>query len=603
MAHRVVALLWAFTILVMVAAGCGDDDDTTSSTPAEPGLSWQGRSSGTANYILDISVVGQGFAAVGENGTILVSDDGTVIRRPLTSADTDLFGITPFMDKFVVVGDSLTVLVSSVPSNGFTKSDLSGLDLGADTWLYDITTDGSELIAIGKGGIIIRSIDGTSWETLDSSYTSVNLYGATWSETQAKYVIVGAAGLIMTSGNGLDWNLQASGTSAYLYDVVWAEELSKFIACGQHGTILTSPDGTAWTTVESRPDAYLYGLAWSGTELVLLGQNGWLLTSPDVASFTLRPGPNVDLRSVEWSTEQSRFVAVGNLQTITASTDGSSWADIYDGVNTDLRGVMAIIEDLDTSLMVVGTKGTILKSDDGLQYEFVWAREGLQLNSMARRNGTAVVVGDQGNVLRSQDFRTWDTVAVRPTFLDLNSVTTSPSRFVAVGDNGTIVESVDGSSWSGISLTNELSLYDVIWDGSRFMAVGDSGLIVTSSDGQSWDEDYLGATADSLRGITVVGDTGYVVVGLAGSIYFSATGSSWTEATWEDSDEVDLLAVVSSENVVVACGTDGYRLLSSDGGATWRTVVSGTVSALRDIAWDGTRFTAVGNDTYIVTSP
>ncbi len=603
MARRVVTLILALTILMITAAGCGDDDNTVSSTPAKPGYSWLGRSSGTTNYVLDISVVGQGFTAVGENGIILVSDDGATLRRPLTPVETDLFGVVWFMNKYVVVGESLTVLVSSPEVAGFTRVDLSDLDLPADTWLYGAATDGSVLIAVGKSGTIITSNNGTEWESLDSNYTSRNLYGATWSDTRGKFVVVGAAGLIMTSANGVEWEIQSSGTSAYLYDVVWAEELTEFVACGQHGTILTSSDGATWELAENRPKAYLYGLAWSGTELVLLGQDGWLLTSPDVASFTLRPGPRVDLRAVDWSMEQGRFLAVGNLQTIAASTDGSAWTDLYDGAAVDIRGVVAIVEDTDTSLMAVGTQGTVLKSDNGLEYEFVWARDGLQLNGIARSNGTAVAVGDQGYILRSQDFRTWDTISTRPTFLDLNSVCASPVRFVAVGDNGTVVESNDGLTWNAVSIAGELNLHDVIWDGGGFMAVGDSGLIVTSTDGQSWSEGFIDGAPDSLRGITQVGDTGYVMVGLGGAIYYSTTGSEWTAATWDVLDKDDLLAVAASDEAVVACGLNGYRVLSADGGVTWRTVVSGTVSALRDIAWDGTRFTAVGDDVYIVTSP
>jgi hypothetical protein len=109
--------------------------------------------------------------------------------------------------------------------------------------------------------------------------------------------------------------------------------------------------------------------------------------------------------------------------------------------------------------------------------------------------------------------------------------------------------------------------------------------------------------ADSLRGVTQIGDTGYVAVGLSGSIHYSTTGSSWEEAAWDATGDPDLLSVTASESAVVACGVNGYRIASTDGGMTWETVAAGTGIALRDVAWDGTRFTAVGDNIYILTSP
>ncbi|MFO0754486.1 MAG: carboxypeptidase regulatory-like domain-containing protein, partial [Thermodesulfovibrionales bacterium] len=62
------------------------------------------------------------------------------------------------------------------------------------------------------------------------------------------YLIVGASGTILTSGDTVTWNTQTSGVSANLNGTIYG---STFVTVGSGGTILTSSDAATWTAQSS----------------------------------------------------------------------------------------------------------------------------------------------------------------------------------------------------------------------------------------------------------------------------------------------------------------------------------------------------------------
>lgn len=75
----------------------------------------------------------------------------------------------------------------------------------------------------------------------------------------SRYVAVGNGGTIISSADGISWNVENSPTTSALYSITWSG--SRFIAIGGESTALISPDGVSWnsvpdgrtTTAESSP--------------------------------------------------------------------------------------------------------------------------------------------------------------------------------------------------------------------------------------------------------------------------------------------------------------------------------------------------------------
>jgi photosystem II stability/assembly factor-like uncharacterized protein len=104
------------------------------------------------------------------------------------------------------------------------------------------------------------------------------------------------------------------------------------------------------------------------------------------------------------------------------------------------------------------------------------------LNSIAYENNTFVVVGNEGNILVSNDGTKWN--SIKPfqdsIFDSLYSIAYGDNAFVAVGDFGAIVVSHDnGDTWNFInpSPTND-RLYSITYGNNTFVAVGRNGTIV-----------------------------------------------------------------------------------------------------------------------------
>ncbi len=169
-----------------------------------------------------------------------------------------------------------------------------------------------------------------------------NLYGVSY--VNGIYIAVGAGGTLLTSPDGTNWTPKTTNTNYDLYQVAFGlstyvtDSVSKYVAVGDAGTIIYSTDATIWHP------SYTGGIT----------QNLRTICFGPAAQFigSTTPLPN------------SQFIVAGTAGTILYSTSGadtnpSSWKasttmpgliganDLYSIVPTDV-------------LIAVGTAGTIV---------------------------------------------------------------------------------------------------------------------------------------------------------------------------------------------------------------------------------------------------
>jgi hypothetical protein len=192
--------LWSATAGTHVAVGSGG---TVIHSTDGQNWSLSTATSGTTNDLYAVNynhclLPNWYWVAVGDNGTILATDDATGVTGwtavPVSGISTALRGVactpnstpsttpnvpaTTIVPLWVAVGDSGVLLNStdghnwSVPAN----FKINGTSVAAFPGNVEKIIFGTQFVAIGDNGAIYTSLDGATWTTQSSNVTS-NLYG------------------------------------------------------------------------------------------------------------------------------------------------------------------------------------------------------------------------------------------------------------------------------------------------------------------------------------------------------------------------------------------------------------------------------------------
>ncbi|WP_221030373.1 immunoglobulin domain-containing protein [Actomonas aquatica] len=194
----------------------------------------------------------------------------------------------------------------------------------------------------------------------------------------------------------------------------------------------------------------------------------------------------------------------------------------------------------DGMFWALGSSGALSQSVDGLSWNRVETGTAGALQGMAWGNDVAILAGNEGLILRSEDGRNWTTVREpdEGSYRRLVGLVFGDGRFLAMMQDGLVLESVDGSNWterSILTVEEPLSLRQLIHAAGRYVAVGSKGIskadILFSSDGLVWErledtiEAYGGNGYTSLRSVTY--GNGLFVAGGVGPVFTSSNGRDW----------------------------------------------------------------------------
>jgi hypothetical protein len=286
-------------------------------------FNWTSRISGTKSLLNGVAWSGSLAVAVGFEGTILSSEDGSTWKAAPQLVTYSYAAVTHGDGRFVAVGTSKR----GTHFGRIISTSADGMSWTTQRWqerpgLTSIAYGSGTFVAIGNRGAIVRSADGESWQTVTSE-TSEHLDGISYINDH--FVVIGHNGTAIASSNGVTWTLKqhhvssgyfraAFGNGIYLavgqrptvqgagQAMVWLstdlaswteQEVSgatgfrnsafangRFVATGRAGGILTSADGLAWTV--EVPAAAFPGegdLLWTGSMLIAIGEKGALFTA------------------------------------------------------------------------------------------------------------------------------------------------------------------------------------------------------------------------------------------------------------------------------------------------------------------------------------
>jgi len=269
------------------------------------------------------------------------------------------------------------------------------------------------------------------------------------------------------------------------------------------------------------------------------------------------------LKDVVYDDAEGVFVAVGRWGSIVSSEDGIEWRQETTRAGQHIRGItLGTGPDGDDILVAVGNRGTVLTGAISLDaagddYNIQWETQnsGVRntLNSVAFGDGMYVAVGTWGQILTSTDAETWTEQVSGERRTMLTDIVYGDDTWVAVGQYGTLLTSPDAIDWEKQESGVPGHLNSIAYGGDAFVAGGQGGTIITAEAGalDSWEEQSTPTSAD-IEGLTSVGlgDYGnpqFVAVGQEGLVMTSPNALLWRQR--DSGTRSPLKSIVYTEEV------------------------------------------------------
>ena len=241
------------------------------------------RVSGLPFVLSDVTWTGAQFVAVGYDGKILTSADGTSWVERTSGTDAGLSSVASYGSDIVAVGYDATVLLSTDGGVSWTLKHR-----GNRVRLAGVAMSSSQIVAGGMdlntGEVfIIRSPDrGATWTAVDSwpradhfvtDLTYAN--GLFVAGTYAYDNLWPSDARVMVSADGRTWNDITVKEDGDSIEAVWHAD-ERFIASGSDSSIFVSADGYNWSEMQTPVDRVDYrSAAWNGHRLVIAGGITW----------------------------------------------------------------------------------------------------------------------------------------------------------------------------------------------------------------------------------------------------------------------------------------------------------------------------------------
>jgi hypothetical protein len=383
---------------------------------------------------------------------------------------------------------------------------------GTTNTLYAVAANLNSRLVVGEDEVRLYNTFSQTWsaETDPAKANPVPIWTyrtALWegdsTSLQGNYLVGGRSGVMVEGsgtfgGGGLNWTLHTNSVRNWLWEVQRLPEI--YVAVGDRANVLTSVDGVDWElelVPASVTNSVFLGVGGSTNGLVAAGNQGSLIFSPNElvelvrtnADGTLITNQTSSLGIFWYATEprpttndlqgvtlfQDRFVVTGGKGTILTSSDGTNWT----AQSSPTEAYLSSLASFPGGIVAVGQVGTVLLSPDSLQ----WTPQSSSVTNWIYRiryvDGQLVAVGQDGLILTSPDGQVWN----RPssgTSRWLNDVIKIEETYFVAGTQGTLLASTNLSDWINIGTVTYKSLYGLAAHQGQLMAVGVEGLILRS---------------------------------------------------------------------------------------------------------------------------
>ena len=435
------------------------------------GIYWRKQSSPTNAWLYGVAYGNGVFAIGGEGGYIATSYNGSAWtkRTSGTIAQINRMTYSPMEWRFTAVADNGVTVFST--NNGVTwYPDLSG----ATNDLYNTapSTGPGNRSRVQVGEHEVQLWNNFSWtnQLAATSGPPDWTYYANIGR-QDFYLITGQSGMMAegyrTNFNSYYWMPSAQSVRNWLWDVTCQDHL--YAAVGDFATVMTSGNGVNWQLELVPPsvtNAIFFGVGGSSNLLVAAGSAGSLIISPNVVSSVL----------------VTNFIGTDLVVTSTTNSSfGVIWLPVPRLTTNDLQGVGYY----DGVYVVTGDKGVVLASNNGTNWTQRLAPTNCLFTSVAGWPGGWVAVGDDGALITSPNGLDW-TLHAPFTTNWLYRVRYLNGNLIIAGQNGALYTSPDAWTWTARNSGTTKWLTDAAFIDDTYFVSGYFGTVLTSTNLTNW---------------------------------------------------------------------------------------------------------------------
>ncbi len=200
---------------------------------------------------------------------------------------------------------------------------------------YGAVSIGTFTVRVGEAGAIETNEDPDAydnvWVARDSG-VGVDLYGVAYNGTYL--VAVGAGGVGVRSVDGITWETVTTGVAVNLNDIASASNV--FLAVGDAGTLLSSQDSAVWEAIPSGTVENLWGVTIDSAVYYAVGDNDTVITGVITSEeMNVHLLEAVDLTSGQSDNAIQNLAAEDGLFADEANSRNLQFDNVYDGYLID----------------------------------------------------------------------------------------------------------------------------------------------------------------------------------------------------------------------------------------------------------------------------
>jgi photosystem II stability/assembly factor-like uncharacterized protein len=299
------------------------------------------------------------FALAGP-ATRRVSGQVDALERPAQpdpgAASAVLLAVSRAGRRLVAAGEQGIVVLSDDGGRSWRQGRVPVSSTLAALWFQDDQNGW----AVGHHGVVLRTLDGgATWSRQPGAGSDATLLDLTFTGPRRGFIVGAYGSLLVTSDGGDRWmpgqQRLADAAGRHLYGV--RGEAADVYVVGEQGALYrSSDDGETFAPLRSPSEGSFFGLLVSGPQVVIYGLRGRLFLSPDRGQSWQTPASATtsSLTAGARLADGSILLASQLGQLLLGAEAGGRWVALPDRLPTAALG---LVDSGDGAVVVVGARG------------------------------------------------------------------------------------------------------------------------------------------------------------------------------------------------------------------------------------------------------